>query len=59
MAFVVMFAVRTVTDCRATASVARQAKRLPYKLFDDSLRAFLERGGFAAQMGENFAGEMQ
>ena len=23
------------------------------------LRAFFERGGFAAQMGENFAGEME
>jgi hypothetical protein len=37
----------------------RQAKRLPYELFEASLCAFFERGGFAAQMRENFAGKMQ
>ena len=56
-----VFANRTVTDCRATASVARQAKRLPYKFYPecDLLRAFFERSRFAAQVREGFAGEMQ
>src|SRR6266576_159678 len=56
-----VFANRTVTDCRATASVARQAKRLPYKFYPecDLLRAFFERSWFTTQMRENFAGEME
>ena len=57
--FTAVFANRTVTDCRATASVARQAKRLPYKFVEASLRAFFEGGGFAAEVRQNFAGEMQ
>ena len=56
-----LFANRTVTDCRATASVAREAKRLPYKSSQNArlLRAFFERGWFAAEVCQNFAGEMQ
>ena len=59
--FTAVFANRTVTDCRATASVARQAKRLPYKFYPecDLLRAFFERSWFTTQMRENFAGEME
>jgi hypothetical protein len=58
--FTDVFANRTTTDCRATASVARQAKRLPYKNDSRSLLcAFFERRRFTAQIGENFAGEMQ
>ena len=56
-----LFANRTVTDCRATASVAREAKRLPYKSSQNArlLRAFFKRGWFAAQVRENFASEVK
>ena len=40
-------------------SVVRQAKRLPAVASEESLRAFFERGGFAAQVRQNFAGEME
>lgn len=55
-----LFANRTVTDCRATASGCPAAKRLPYKMIREaSLCAFFERSRFTAQIGENFAREMQ
>jgi hypothetical protein len=40
-------------------SVVRQAKRLPAVASEESLRAFFERGGFATQVRQNFAGEME
>ena len=47
-------------NCSAAASVARQAKRLPYKMIREaSLCAFFERSRFTAQIGQNFASEMQ
>ena len=35
--FTAVFVNHTVTDCRATASVARQAKRLPYKSIQNAI----------------------
>jgi hypothetical protein len=44
----------TRSPARETHALPRTARPAPYLL-----RAFFERGGFATQMGENFAGEMQ
>ena len=56
-----LFANRTVTDCRATASVAREAKRLPHKSSQNArlLCAFFKRGGLTTQVSQNLASEMK
>ncbi len=49
---------RGYTHCRATATLAGRRSACP-TIPKTLLCAFFERGGFAAQVRQNFAGEMQ
>ena len=54
-----MPALRKPVSARRRNQHARRVRYPGAAFRADSLRAFFERGGFAAQVRENFAGEMQ